>query len=177
MIEQYRDELITSLQGSVDEHRVAEDREAVASDLLNILHRCVGGGAFDSFYGAVVFFTYVLITSAPAQHPDPVNRDERTLFGGWRRSPRFWFCRGRCVLTTVLLVLRINRCTRSDSLPPLCWTRCGRRRLPPLRRRAPMRTSVSFLSFSHLTFVSPPSIFRSPLLSPCYLFFFSRSTA
>ncbi|KAI0953718.1 hypothetical protein AcW1_007867 [Taiwanofungus camphoratus] len=38
VIEQYRDELITSLQGSVDEHRVAEDREAVASDLLNILH-------------------------------------------------------------------------------------------------------------------------------------------
>ena len=40
VIEQYRDELVTSLQGSVDEHRVAEDREAVASDLLNILHRC-----------------------------------------------------------------------------------------------------------------------------------------
>ncbi|EMD31417.1 hypothetical protein CERSUDRAFT_89102 [Gelatoporia subvermispora B] len=38
VIEQYRDELVTSLQGSVDEHRVAEDREAVASDLLNILH-------------------------------------------------------------------------------------------------------------------------------------------
>ncbi|KAI9057471.1 hypothetical protein FKP32DRAFT_1349521 [Trametes sanguinea] len=38
VIEQYRDELITSLQGSIDEHRVAEDREAVASDLLNILH-------------------------------------------------------------------------------------------------------------------------------------------
>ncbi|KAI0771137.1 fungal-specific transcription factor domain-containing protein [Trametes elegans] len=38
VIEQYRDELITSLQGGVDEHRVAEDREAVASDLLNILH-------------------------------------------------------------------------------------------------------------------------------------------
>ncbi len=39
VIEQYRDELVTSLQGSVDESRVAEDREAVASDLLNILHR------------------------------------------------------------------------------------------------------------------------------------------
>ncbi|PCH39748.1 hypothetical protein WOLCODRAFT_23609 [Wolfiporia cocos MD-104 SS10] len=38
VIEQYRDELITSLQGSIDEHRVAEDREAVASELLNILH-------------------------------------------------------------------------------------------------------------------------------------------
>ncbi|KAH9851593.1 fungal-specific transcription factor domain-containing protein [Lenzites betulinus] len=38
VIEQYRDELITSLQGNVDERRVAEDREAVASDLLNILH-------------------------------------------------------------------------------------------------------------------------------------------
>ncbi|OSX60017.1 hypothetical protein POSPLADRAFT_1148942 [Postia placenta MAD-698-R-SB12] len=38
VIEQYRDELMTSLQGSVDEQRVAEDREAVASELLNILH-------------------------------------------------------------------------------------------------------------------------------------------
>ncbi|OCH91926.1 hypothetical protein OBBRIDRAFT_488268 [Obba rivulosa] len=38
VIEQYRDELVTSLRGSVDEHRVAEDREAVASELLNILH-------------------------------------------------------------------------------------------------------------------------------------------
>ncbi|KAH9949828.1 fungal-specific transcription factor domain-containing protein [Amylocystis lapponica] len=38
VIEQYRDELITSLQGSIDEVRVAEEREAVASDLLNILH-------------------------------------------------------------------------------------------------------------------------------------------
>ncbi|KAG5654248.1 hypothetical protein H0H81_005491 [Sphagnurus paluster] len=39
VIEQYRDELVTSLQGGVDEMQVAEDREAVASDLLNILHR------------------------------------------------------------------------------------------------------------------------------------------
>ncbi|GBE83232.1 fungal-specific transcription factor domain-containing protein [Sparassis latifolia] len=38
VIEQYRDELITSLQGSIDEQCVAQDREAVASDLLNILH-------------------------------------------------------------------------------------------------------------------------------------------
>ncbi|KAH7914273.1 fungal-specific transcription factor domain-containing protein [Hygrophoropsis aurantiaca] len=38
VIEQYRDELLTSLNGSIDEHKVAEDREAVASDLLNILH-------------------------------------------------------------------------------------------------------------------------------------------
>ncbi|KAG6897549.1 hypothetical protein C0992_000332 [Termitomyces sp. T32_za158] len=38
VIEQYRDELIVSLQGSIDETQVAEDREAVASDLLNILH-------------------------------------------------------------------------------------------------------------------------------------------
>ncbi|KAG6841707.1 hypothetical protein C0991_007979 [Blastosporella zonata] len=38
VIEQYRDELIISLQGSIDEMQVAEDREAVASDLLNILH-------------------------------------------------------------------------------------------------------------------------------------------
>lgn len=39
VVEQYRDELVTALQGSIDEHQVAEDREAVASDLLNILHR------------------------------------------------------------------------------------------------------------------------------------------
>ncbi|PPQ89641.1 hypothetical protein CVT25_013828 [Psilocybe cyanescens] len=38
VIEQYRDELIMALQGNLDEHQVAEDREAVASDLLNILH-------------------------------------------------------------------------------------------------------------------------------------------
>ncbi|KAF8558233.1 hypothetical protein OG21DRAFT_1220439 [Imleria badia] len=38
VIEQYRDELVSSLQGNIDEHQVAEDREAVASDLLNILH-------------------------------------------------------------------------------------------------------------------------------------------
>lgn len=39
VIEQYRDELVISLQGNLDEHQVAQDREAVASDLLNILHR------------------------------------------------------------------------------------------------------------------------------------------
>lgn len=38
VIEQYRDELVISLQGNLDEHQVAQDREAVASDLLNILH-------------------------------------------------------------------------------------------------------------------------------------------
>jgi hypothetical protein len=38
VIEQYRDELLMSLQGSLDEQQVAQDREAVASDLLNILH-------------------------------------------------------------------------------------------------------------------------------------------
>ncbi|KAJ7645489.1 fungal-specific transcription factor domain-containing protein [Mycena polygramma] len=38
VIEQYRDELLMSIQGSVDEQKMAEDREAVASDLLNILH-------------------------------------------------------------------------------------------------------------------------------------------
>ena len=41
VIEQYRDELLLSLQGNLDEQRVAEEREAVASDLLNILHRHV----------------------------------------------------------------------------------------------------------------------------------------
>ncbi|KAG7088236.1 hypothetical protein E1B28_012251 [Marasmius oreades] len=38
VIEQYRDELILSLRGSLDDLHIAEDREAVASDLLNILH-------------------------------------------------------------------------------------------------------------------------------------------
>ncbi|KAI0034650.1 fungal-specific transcription factor domain-containing protein [Vararia minispora EC-137] len=38
VIEQYRDELVTSIRGTTDEQRVADDREAVASDLLNILH-------------------------------------------------------------------------------------------------------------------------------------------
>ncbi|KAG8214649.1 hypothetical protein J3R82DRAFT_9727 [Butyriboletus roseoflavus] len=38
VIEQYRDELVISLQANIDDHQVAEDREAVASDLLNILH-------------------------------------------------------------------------------------------------------------------------------------------
>ncbi|KAF9077532.1 fungal-specific transcription factor domain-containing protein [Rhodocollybia butyracea] len=38
VIEQYRDELLLSLQGSLDDQKIAEDREAVASDLLNILH-------------------------------------------------------------------------------------------------------------------------------------------
>ncbi|KAG1745856.1 fungal-specific transcription factor domain-containing protein [Suillus paluster] len=38
VVEQYRDELVMTLQGSIDEHQVAVDREAVASDLLNILH-------------------------------------------------------------------------------------------------------------------------------------------
>ena len=42
MIEQYRDELISQMRASLDsqEHElaVAEGREAVASDLLNVLH-------------------------------------------------------------------------------------------------------------------------------------------
>jgi hypothetical protein len=38
VIEQYRDELITSLQGSLDEEKKTEDREVVVRDLLNILH-------------------------------------------------------------------------------------------------------------------------------------------
>jgi hypothetical protein len=39
VVEQYRDELVMTLQGSIDENKVAEDREAVASNLLDILHR------------------------------------------------------------------------------------------------------------------------------------------
>ncbi|KAJ7212254.1 fungal-specific transcription factor domain-containing protein [Mycena pura] len=38
VIEQYRDELMLSINGRMDEQKVAQDREAVASDLLNILH-------------------------------------------------------------------------------------------------------------------------------------------
>lgn len=38
VIEQYRDELVASLHGSVDEKRISEDRQAVASRLLIILH-------------------------------------------------------------------------------------------------------------------------------------------
>jgi hypothetical protein len=38
VIEQYRDELLRLLHGTRDERQVAEAREAVASDLLNILH-------------------------------------------------------------------------------------------------------------------------------------------
>lgn len=38
VIEQYRDELVMSLQGNLDEQQVVEDREVVARDLLNILH-------------------------------------------------------------------------------------------------------------------------------------------
>ena len=38
VIEQYRDELVASLQGSVDEEKRNEDRAVVARDLLNILH-------------------------------------------------------------------------------------------------------------------------------------------
>lgn len=39
VIEQYRDELLLSLQGSLDEQKVQQQRENVASDLLHILHR------------------------------------------------------------------------------------------------------------------------------------------
>ncbi|KAI6166598.1 fungal-specific transcription factor domain-containing protein [Pisolithus thermaeus] len=38
VIEQYRDELITLMHGSIDERQMMEDREAVASDILDILH-------------------------------------------------------------------------------------------------------------------------------------------
>lgn len=41
VVEQYRDELETQIRGITDEQRIADDREAVASDLLNILHKSV----------------------------------------------------------------------------------------------------------------------------------------
>ena len=83
VIEQYRDELITSLQGSVDEQRVSEDREAVASDLLNILHRCVLACAHTRTQRGDDALTLAL----RPQHPDPVHRHERALIGEW------WACR------------------------------------------------------------------------------------
>ena len=75
MIEQYRDELVTSLQGSIDESRVAEDRESVASDLLNILHRCVGlpclGVYLDSF--KLLFSSSIPIQSIATNGPSLVS--------------------------------------------------------------------------------------------------------
>jgi hypothetical protein len=41
VIEQYRDELEIQIRGTANEQRIADDREAVASDLLNILHKSV----------------------------------------------------------------------------------------------------------------------------------------
>lgn len=41
VIEQYRDELVMSLHGNLEERQVAEAKEAVASDLLNVLHRYI----------------------------------------------------------------------------------------------------------------------------------------
>lgn len=41
VVERYRDELVTLIQGNVDEYQVAADRETIASDLLNILQRCI----------------------------------------------------------------------------------------------------------------------------------------
>ncbi|KAI0250776.1 fungal-specific transcription factor domain-containing protein [Lactifluus subvellereus] len=38
VVEQYRDELETQIRGTTDEQRMSDDREAVASDLLNVLH-------------------------------------------------------------------------------------------------------------------------------------------
>ena len=91
VIEQYRDELITSLQGSVDEQRVSEDREAVASDLLNILHRCV----------LACSHTHrgddALTLALRPQHPDPVHRHERALIGEW------WACRRRDLRPSLLV--------------------------------------------------------------------------
>ena len=85
MIEQYRDELITSLQGSVDEHRVAEDREAVASDLLNILHRYASlprlCAVLCSLLGAEPFRYSVLMMGWDAQYTDSVDRHERAFVG------------------------------------------------------------------------------------------------
>jgi hypothetical protein len=39
VIEQYRDELVASLQGGMNGHHASEDHDAVASDLLDILHK------------------------------------------------------------------------------------------------------------------------------------------
>jgi hypothetical protein len=70
VIEQYRDELVMSLQGNLDEQQVAEDREVVASDLLNILHRC-----------GLPNLVITLILTVLLQHPYSIHRHKRTKLG------------------------------------------------------------------------------------------------
>ena len=67
MIEQYRDELETQIRGTTDEQRIADDREAVASDLLNILHKSVSMapllfGGIDTDYHLVYPYNLLLRT-------------------------------------------------------------------------------------------------------------------
>lgn len=86
MIEQYRDELITALHGGIDEHQVAEDREAVAKNLLTILHRQVRYdrvGFTEAVADAEIPICYLL------QHSYPVHRDERALSGRFHRRSTF----------------------------------------------------------------------------------------
>ncbi|KAH9925558.1 fungal-specific transcription factor domain-containing protein [Fomitopsis serialis] len=71
VIEQYRDELITSLQGNIDEQRVAEEREAVASELLNILHRSVVLRPSVPGLVATASLTYGSLTT-PGSHSIPI---------------------------------------------------------------------------------------------------------
>lgn len=66
---------MTSLQGSVDDARVAEDREAVASDLLNILHRSAIFSALgiNSTNSLTSFFCSIPIQSIATNGPSLVS--------------------------------------------------------------------------------------------------------
>jgi hypothetical protein len=137
VIEQYRDELVTSLQGSVDESHVAEDREAVASDLLNILHR----------YVALLLSRWLLreiewlcLCSIPIQS---IATNGPSLVSS-RRSP--------VPSRRARRLISCARFTRSGSWLPRCLTLCARQRRhpPPLRVRMPSSVSAK-LSFGVIT--------------------------
>ena len=129
VIEQYRDELVTSLQGSIDESRVAEDREAVASDLLNILHRCVQLPCLGVYF---VPFNQCSLLSIPIQSiatngPSLVSTRRRT-------SPR----------RRTGYLMFVCRFTRSVSSLPHSSTRCARQRQHQHRPHVHTPTYVSF---------------------------------
>lgn len=63
MIEQYRDELLMALHGHIDELQVAQEREAVASGLLNILHS----------YATFTFPHGEFVSHDSVQHPHSIN--------------------------------------------------------------------------------------------------------
>jgi hypothetical protein len=74
VIEQYRDELLMSLQGNLDEQQVAEDREVVASDLLNILHRYTRKLSKKNMFSLTQFFRSIPIQSIATNGPSLVHK-------------------------------------------------------------------------------------------------------